>query len=121
DVTTPSARIAPYQHLMQRVDPKLLDALFEAPATTGGEAAEAKAAAAGAATAVAPNAAGAGVALPDSAGANAAAQSDAPATGDVPLPGGEAIAPTITIDDFAKIDLRIARIVECDYVEGAKK
>ncbi len=28
-------------------------------------------------------------------------------------PGGEEIAPTITIDDFAKIDLRIAKIVEC--------
>jgi methionyl-tRNA synthetase C-terminal region/beta chain len=36
-------------------------------------------------------------------------------------PGGEEIAPTITIDDFAKIDLRIARIVECKAVEGSKK
>jgi methionyl-tRNA synthetase len=37
------------------------------------------------------------------------------------LPGGEAIAPTITIDDFAKIDLRIAKIVECEKVEGSTK
>ena len=37
------------------------------------------------------------------------------------LPGGEAIAPTITIDDFARIDLRIARIVECQAVEGSTK
>ena len=36
-------------------------------------------------------------------------------------PGGEAIAPTITIDDFVKIDLRIARIVACQAVEGSKK
>ena len=36
-------------------------------------------------------------------------------------PGGEAIAPTITIDDFAKIDLRIAKIVECKPVEGSVK
>ena len=38
-----------------------------------------------------------------------------------PLPGGEAMAPTITIDDFAKIDLRIALIVNCEAVEGATK
>ncbi len=37
------------------------------------------------------------------------------------LPGGEEIAPTITIDDFAKIDLRIARIVNCEAVEGSTK
>jgi methionyl-tRNA synthetase len=37
------------------------------------------------------------------------------------LPGGEAIAPTITIDDFVKIDLRIAKIVACEKVEGSTK
>jgi methionyl-tRNA synthetase len=37
------------------------------------------------------------------------------------LPGGEAIAETITIDDFAKIDLRIAKIVNCESVEGSTK
>jgi methionyl-tRNA synthetase len=37
------------------------------------------------------------------------------------LPGGEAIAPTITIDDFAKIDLRIAKIINCESVEGSTK
>ena len=37
------------------------------------------------------------------------------------LPGGEAIAPSITIDDFAKIDLRIAKIVDCEAVEGSTK
>ena len=36
-------------------------------------------------------------------------------------PGGEEIAPTITIDDFVKIDLRIAKIVECKPVEGSTK
>jgi len=40
---------------------------------------------------------------------------------EAPKPGGEAIAPTITIDDFAKIDLRIAKIVECKPVEGSTK
>ena len=37
------------------------------------------------------------------------------------LPGGEAIAPTISIDDFARIDLRIARITQCEAVEGSTK
>jgi methionyl-tRNA synthetase len=36
-------------------------------------------------------------------------------------PGGEAIAPTISIDDFAKIDLRIAHIVNCEAVDGSTK
>ena len=31
------------------------------------------------------------------------------------------MAPTIGIDDFAKIDLRIARIVDAGHVEGADK
>ncbi|MFM2447423.1 MAG: hypothetical protein RI936_1870, partial [Pseudomonadota bacterium] len=34
---------------------------------------------------------------------------------------GEPIAETITIDDFAKLDLRIARIVKAEHVEGSDK
>ena len=34
----------------------------------------------------------------------------------VPTPGGEAIAETINIKDFAKVDLRIAKIVACETV-----
>jgi methionyl-tRNA synthetase len=64
-----------YQHLMQRVTPEQLDALFEPPAV-----AEEKV-----------------------------------------IPGGEEIAPTIGIDDFAKVDLRIAQIVNCEPVEGSVK
>lgn len=37
------------------------------------------------------------------------------------VPGGEALAPTITIDDFIKTDLRIAKIVDCQTVEGSTK
>lgn len=37
------------------------------------------------------------------------------------LPGGEAIAETIGIDDFAKVDLRVAKIVKCEHVEGSDK
>ncbi len=66
--------IGTYQHLMQRVDEKLLDALFEPPA------------------AAAP-----------------------------PPPGGEALADEIKIDTFAAVDLRIAKIVNAEPVEGSDK
>ena len=66
-------RIGEYEHLMQRVDAKLLDALFEAPAAP------------------------------------------------VLLPGGEALAPEIKIDAFNAVDLRVARIVKAETVEGSDK
>ncbi len=69
-------RIAPYQHLMVRVDPKLVAALFE-PRT---------------------------VVTPVSASAAQAAE---------PL--------TIGIDEFSKIDLRIARITAAEAVDGSDK
>ncbi|MFN9102775.1 MAG: methionine--tRNA ligase [Betaproteobacteria bacterium] len=69
--------VGAWQHLMQRVDPARVEALFEPPA--------------------------------------------APAVPAAPLPGGEAIAPEIAIGDFAKIDLRIARIVAAEAVEGSTK
>ncbi len=73
--------IGNYKHLMQRVDVKQLDALFEAPAL---------------------------------------AEPEQSATESV-VPGGEALAPMIGIDDFARIDLRIAKIVHCEAVEGSTK
>ena len=36
-------------------------------------------------------------------------------------PGGATIAESISIDDFAKIDLRIAKIVDASHVEGSDK
>jgi methionyl-tRNA synthetase len=45
----------------------------------------------------------------------------APAPVAAPLPGGEALAAEIGIDEFVKIDLRIARIVAADRVEGSTK
>jgi methionyl-tRNA synthetase len=41
----------------------------------------------------------------------------APATS----PGGEPLAPEIKIDDFTKIDLRLAKIVNAEHVEGSDK
>ncbi|MBH1966195.1 MAG: methionine--tRNA ligase [Comamonadaceae bacterium] len=89
------AQIGDYRHLMQRVDAKQLEALFEPPAA----AVQASAAVSGAAPAAV----------------------TAAVVGAVSAPGGEPIAPTITIDDFAKIDLRIAKIVACEKVEGSSK
>jgi methionyl-tRNA synthetase len=40
---------------------------------------------------------------------------------ELPPPGGEPLAPEIKIEDFAKIDLRIAKIVACEAVEGSDK
>jgi methionyl-tRNA synthetase len=65
--------IGGYQHLMQRVDPIQVEALFAAPAA-------------------------------------------APV-----LPGGEPLAAEIKIDDFTKIDLRLAKIVNAEHVEGSDK
>ena len=65
--------IGAYQHLMQRVDPAQVEALFAGPAAP-------------------------------------------PA-----LPGGEALAPEIKIDDFANLDLRIAKIVNAEHVNGSDK
>ena len=47
--------------------------------------------------------------------------SEAPAPSKAEATRDEPMADTISIDDFAKIDLRIARIVECEHVEGAAK
>ncbi len=73
--------IGDYKHLMQRVDVKQLEALFEPPAQ----------------------------------------DTPAQAAIETVAPGGEDIAPAITIDDFAKVDLRIAKIVNCEAVEGSVK
>ncbi len=66
-------RVAPFKHLMQRVEPQMLEDLFEPPAAP------------------------------------------------VVVPGGEPLADTISIDDFARVDLRIAQIVNCEQVEGSTK
>lgn len=54
--------------------------------------------------------------------AAATAANQAPAVQNAPVAADiEAIAPTINIDDFAKLDLRIAKIVSAEHVEGADK
>jgi methionyl-tRNA synthetase len=48
-------------------------------------------------------------------------QAAAPAATGAAASSIESIADTITIDDFAKVDLRVAKIVECQKVEGSNK
>jgi methionyl-tRNA synthetase len=84
--------IGAYSHLMQRVDAKMVEDLFDKPAVP------------------APAAAPAAV---ETAAAPAA---EAAPAGDI-----EELAPEISIDDFTKIDLRVAKIVNCEHVEGSSK
>ncbi|HWH80666.1 MAG TPA: methionine--tRNA ligase, partial [Burkholderiaceae bacterium] len=44
-----------------------------------------------------------------------------PAVAEAPAPGGEALAAEITAAEFAKVDLRIARIEACEAVAGSTK
>jgi len=73
-------QIHPYAHLMNRIEPKQIDALIDGPEA-------------------------------------------APAASSAPAPAAAAAdkAATISIDDFTKVDLRIARIVNAEHVDGADK
>ncbi|WP_390115564.1 methionine--tRNA ligase [Chromobacterium vaccinii] len=73
-------KINAYQHLMQRIDPALIDKLIEANKQ------------------------------------NMQATQDAPAAAT-----HEPLAETIKIDDFAKVDLRVGKVLECNFVEGSDK
>jgi methionyl-tRNA synthetase len=101
DASVPPARANAYQHLMTRVEPKQLDALFE----TDKEAPPAK-------TPVGTPKAG-----------NPAPASPAPQPSD----DGTAAAAhpvegkLISIDDFLRVDLRVARVLEADFIAGADK
>ena len=112
-------RVNPYHHLMTRVDPKQLDALFDVP---GAEGASPKVPSKGGAGKGGPKAVGAAA----SAGARASAPPATAAGGtsgaSSATAGDAAGAPaTISIDEFKKVDLRVARIVDAEHVEGADK
>ncbi|RJG15029.1 methionine--tRNA ligase [Massilia cavernae] len=80
--------IGAYNHLMTRVDAKMVEDLFDKPAAPA-------------------------LAAP--------AEAAPAATAATPAEGVEELAPEIKIDDFTKIDLRIARIVNCEHVDGSDK
>jgi methionyl-tRNA synthetase len=67
-------RVAPYKHLLTRVENRQLEALFEPAAEVARD-----------------------------------------------LPGGQPVAETVGIDEFARVDLRVARIVAAEAVAGADK
>jgi len=90
DATVAPERINAYRHLMTRVDPKQLDALFESDAA-------AAASAGGSATAVT---------APGAAALNAS---------------GSGSAATVSLDEFKRVDLRVARILDAQAVAGADK
>ena len=107
-------RINPYHHLMTRVDPKQLDALFgieSEPAKGQAGKAQGKPGAAGAGAAKAKGAKDATVGVAPAGGTPAGAAATA----------GDGTPTTITIDDFKKIDLRVARIANAEHVEGSDK
>jgi methionyl-tRNA synthetase len=76
DAAEPPTRVSPYKHLMTRVDPKQLDALFE---------------------------------------------TDSPAAAPVPAATASAADATISIDEFKRLDLRVARIVSAEHLTGSDK
>ena len=71
--------IKPYQHLMQRIDPVLVEKLIEANKQS--------------------------------------METQAPAA----AANYEPLADTIKIDDFAKLDLRVGKVLACNFVEGSDK
>ncbi len=74
-------KVGSYAHLMTRIDPKQIDALFDVPAGPAAQAPRAE----------------------------------------PQQPAGATAAGVISLDDFAKVDLRIARIVGAEQVDGADK
>ncbi len=115
------ASVRPYQHLIARIDPKQIDALLEGPKAAVGVAAAATAqGSASASGSVSASASAAATSTSARAGAAAAAA----ATASAPAGTAASIATTashITIDDFSKVELRIARIVNAEHVDGADK
>ncbi len=103
DAITSTTKINPYQHLMTRVDQKQIDAMIEANKQTLEPATDTH-----------------------SPARHAEAQQHTPSPLAPLPPAGEGnkiapVAETISIDEFNKVDLRVAKIVNAEHVEGAEK
>jgi methionyl-tRNA synthetase len=96
DPTRIPKRIQKYSHLIQRVDPKMLDALFDVPVTEESKPVNTN-------TVKSTN---------KLASVNSASSA---------IPVQSINESFITIDDFSKVDLRIAKIVNAEHVEGSDK
>jgi methionyl-tRNA synthetase len=100
DASLPPARANAYQHLMTRVEPKQLDALFETDKETAPAKGPARNATAGKPASEMP-------APPSAAGTGSVVQ---------PVEGNQ-----VSIDDFLRVDLRVAKVLEADFIAGADK
>jgi methionyl-tRNA synthetase len=99
DVNVPLSSARPinaYKHLMTRVDPKQIEALLAANRDSL-------------------------QATPEAAAAPANAKNKAKAKAAATTAGNDETPGVISIDDFAKVDLRIAKIIDCKPVEGSDK
>ncbi|MEO5699346.1 MAG: methionine--tRNA ligase [Casimicrobiaceae bacterium] len=104
----------PYTHLMTRIDPKQIDTLVEGAKAAVGNQPEPPA------TDAAQLEAGSAKTHGDKL-AGAAAQAAGTAATATPNPKDTGATAKIGIDDFMKIDLRVARIIQAEAVEGADK
>ena len=99
--------IKPYKHLMARVDPKQIDELLSLPASEGNQKID--------------------TATTDAKAANAEAHVSSPTEFALVPPEPpkpvviQPISETISIDDFARLDLRVARILDAELVVEADK
>ncbi|MDQ6621183.1 MAG: methionine--tRNA ligase [Pseudomonadota bacterium] len=116
--------ITPYEHLMTRLDNKHIDALLAGVPTEAPAAAQAPE---GSATAPPTDAQAAparetqktqGDKLASAVTAASEGAHETPGTSTAAAPDA---SPAISIDDFSKVDMRIARIVNAEHVEGADK
>jgi methionyl-tRNA synthetase len=93
-------RVAPFSHMMKRVERKDLDAMIEESKPSQEP----------------------GVGSQEPGGATAGLSSSAPAgDSDAALQAEPLLADLISIDEFAKVDLRVARVLMAEEVPGAKK
>jgi methionyl-tRNA synthetase len=97
-------KLQPFKHLMVRVDPRLIRAMLDDSIEVPSSGAESAAAEASARAPAAP-----------------AAPARKASAGELPAGALEPIAATCSIEDFDKIDLRVARVLEAESVAGSKK
>ncbi|MBS0207579.1 MAG: methionine--tRNA ligase [Planctomycetes bacterium] len=111
------AKLAKFEHLMTRIDPKQVQAMIDAsreetPVTPAAQASSSTPSA----SSSAPTAASSAPAAASSAAAPSAWNDTADALANEPL-----VAERITIDQFTKVDLRVARVIAAEEIPKAKK